>query len=65
MDHRQNFVKWHNIDVVVDPKILKNKEGHDEQQKCEGVVELAFRCMVTAKEDMPKMEVAAIELNKL
>ncbi|KAF9681818.1 hypothetical protein SADUNF_Sadunf05G0042100 [Salix dunnii] len=65
LDHHHNFVKWHSINEVVDPQILKNKEGHDEQQKWEVVVELAFRCMVTAKEDMPKMVEAATELNKL
>jgi len=65
LDHLQNFVKWHSINEVVDPKIPKNEEGHDEQQKWEVVLELAFRCMVTAKEERPKMVEVATELNKL
>lgn len=65
LDHLQNFVKWHSINEVVDPKIPKNEEGHDEQQKWKVVLELAFRCMVTAKEERPKMVEVATELNKL
>ncbi|KAJ6996441.1 non-functional pseudokinase ZED1 isoform X2 [Populus alba] len=65
LDHLQNFIKWHSINEVVDPKIPKNEVGHDEQQKWEVVLELAFRCMVTAKEERPKMVEVATELNKL